>query len=443
MLRELRPTVVLAGPVVLAELGWVAMGTVDTIIVGRLGSEAIGAVGVGGMLFITVAVFGAGILLGLDTLIAHAFGAGKIDDCRRTLVQGVYLALAATPPLTALTIAGIPLLGAAGVDPSVVRLAAPYIEATAWSLGPLLIYHAFRRYLQAIGRVGPVVFALAGANVVNVLANWVLVFGHLGFPALGVRGSGWATTFARGFMALVVVVAAFWPARGDRIGWRRAWLRPDFRLLRRLTALGLPAATHVTLEVGVFAVATTLAGRLSATSLAAHQIVLNVASVTFMIPYGLASAAAVRVGQALGRRDPEAAVCAGATSIALGTGFMTASGLTFLLIPRSILGAFTTEAAVIVTGLQLLQVAAGFQVFDGIQAVATGALRGVGDTRTPMLTSLAAYWVIGLPVGYALAFPGGLDVFGLWIGLSVGLIATALTLIQVWRTRTHELVEPA
>jgi MATE family multidrug resistance protein len=437
--RELGPTLELAGPVVLAELGWMAMGIVDTMIVGRLGAEAIGAVSIGSTCFLTVAVFGMGLLLGLDTLISQAFGAGRLDECRRTVAQGVYIGLALTLPLTGVVFMAGPWLDALGVNPIIARLATPYIRAIAWSLGPLLVFAAFRRYLQAIGRLAPIVFALVSANLINILANWVLVFGHLGVPAWGVEGSGWATALSRVYMALVVLVAALLPRRGTAGALSLADWRPDWARIQRLLALGGPAAVQLTLEVGVFATATTLVGRLDPASLAAHQIVLNVASVTFMIPLGLASAAAVLVGRALGRRDPVAAVRAGWTAIALGAGFMTLSGLTFLLFPRTILAAFSTDPTVVRTGLTLIGVAAGFQLFDGLQGVTTGVLRGAGDTRTPMLVNLLAHWAVGLPCGYALAFPGRLGALGLWIGLSIGLIAAGLILIRAWSRETRRL----
>jgi MATE family multidrug resistance protein len=437
--RELGPTLELAGPVVLAELGWMAMGIVDTMIVGRLGAEAIGAVSIGSSVFLTVAVFGMGLLLGLDTLISRAFGAGEHDDCRRTVAQGVYIGLAVTLPLTGLVFMAGPWLDALGVNPLITGLATPYIRAIAWSLGPLLVFAAFRRYLQAIGRLAPIVFALVSANLINILANWVLVFGHLGVPAWGVEGSGWATALSRVYMALVVLVAALLPRRGTAGALSLADWRPDWARIQRLLALGGPAAVQLTLEVGVFATATTLVGRLDPASLAAHQIVLNVASVTFMIPLGLASAAAVLVGRALGRRDPVAAVRAGWTAIALGAGFMTLSGLTFLLFPRTILAAFSTDPTVVRTGLTLIGVAAGFQLFDGLQGVTTGVLRGAGDTRTPMLVNLLAHWAVGLPCGYALAFPGRLGALGLWIGLSIGLIAAGLILIRAWSREARRL----
>ncbi len=296
----------------------------------------------------------------------------------------------------------------------------------------MLVFATLRRYLQAMGRVGPILFALIVANGVNGLANWILVFGHLGAPALGVEGSGWATTLARGVLALMLIGSVIRHEWRHPTGLRRASLRPDPARIGRLVGLGFPAAVQVTLEVGVFALATTLVGRLGPIPLAAHQIVLNVASLTFMIPLGLASAAAVRVGHALGRGEPESAAHAGWTAILLGAGFMTISGLTFLLLPEAIMGRFTTDPAVVATGLSLLGIAACFQLFDGLQGVTTGALRGVGDTRTPMLCNLLAHWCLGLPVGTALAFVGGWGVLGLWVGLSLGLTAAGIILLRVW-----------
>ena len=436
---ELRPTLALAGPVVSAELGWMAMAIVDTLIVGRLGAEAIGAVGLGSTAFLAVAVFGMGLLLGLDTLIAQAFGAGDLDDCHRSLVQGIFLAAALTPLLMLVVFVAAPGLSALGVAPSVLRGAVPYIRITSLSTFPLLVFAALRRYLQATGHVGPVMFALMSANIVNALGNWALVYGHFGLPVLGVEGSAWATTVSRLYMLMVVIAYTIWNDRRTGAGLRLAMWRPDPARLRRLIVLGMPAALHVTLEVGVFALATALAGRLGAVALAAHQVVLNMASVTFMVPFGLASAGAVRVGHALGRRDPIGAARAGWTTLALAATFMSLAGSTFGLLPRTLIHAFTDDPGVMAVGVGLMYVAAAFQPFDGVQGVTTGNLRGLGDTHTPMVCNLVAHWGIGLPIGYALAFPLGLGVLGLWIGLSVGLVAAGCVLLRVWVVKTRSL----
>ena len=429
----------LAAPVVVAEIGWVAMGLVDTLMVGPLGPEAIGAVGIGSSLFIGVVIFAMGLLLGLDTLVSQAYGAGRLDECHRWLVHGMVLSLLVALPVTLLLLALASLMGGWGLDPTVLHLARPYLSVLGWSVAPLLFYATFRRYLQGMGVVRPIMIALVMANVINVAANWVLIYGKLGAPAMGVRGSAWATVLARVVMAayllLVIVQRERGPAPGivrnvaqDRAG-------PDAPIARARRACRF--ADHD--RSGVFAAATALAGRLTPIALAAHQIAIHLAALSFMVPLGVSSAGAVRVGHALGRRDLPAAERAGWTAIFLGTGFMACTAAAFVLIPGALMGAFTSNEGVVQQGVSLLAVAAVFQIFDGIQGVATGVLRGLGDTRTPMLWNLVAHWFIGLPGGYLLCFVLGRGVIGLWWGLSVGLMICGVALLVVWSRRIQAL----
>jgi MATE family multidrug resistance protein len=290
-----------------------------------------------------------------------------------------------------------------------------------------------------MGIVRPVTIALVSANIINVVANWILIYGKLGAPALGVRGSAWATVLARVTMAAYLLVVILLREHGRRPGLFETPLRLERVWMRRLIGLGLPAAAQITLEVGVFAAATVLAGRLPPIALASHQIALNIAACAFMVPFGLSSAGAVRVGHAVGRGDPEGAERAGWTALMLGAAFMSCAALTFVLAPRLLIGAFTSDEGVLRAGTSLLLVAAVFQLFDGAQGVATGVLRGLGDTRTPMLWNLFGHWFVGLPLGYVLCFVMGLGVIGLWWGLSTGLIICGVALILVWRTRIHGL----
>jgi len=429
----------LAGPVVLAEVGWVMMGIVDTIIVGPLGPAAIGSVGIGSILFLALAIFGMGLLLGLDTLVSHAYGAGRLDECHRWLLHGILLSLIGAPVLTAVALVGISLLPFWGFPPEVLSLTVPYLHVITWSLLPLLLYASFRRYLQALGIVAPITFALVTANLINAVAAWALVYGHLGLPAMGTTGSAVATLISRIYLAAVLLAAVVWYDRQHHISLFTITWKPKKRSLVRLLRLGLPAATQVTLELGVFAAASALAGRLDPVSLASHQIALNLASLTFMVPLGVASAGAVRVGHAVGRRDPQAASRSGWMALILGAGFMSTAALIFIAVPRPLIGMFTSNEAVLAMGRRLLLVAAMFQLFDGLQGVSTGVLRGLGDTRTPMLSNLAGHWLLGLPVGYALCFWWGWGVVGLWIGLSLGLVAIGVFLVLTWRHRIREL----
>lgn len=434
---ELPPLLRLAGPVIAAELGWMGMWLADTIIVGRLGAEAIGAVSVGGGVFFAFAIFGIGMLLGLDYVVATAFGAARSSDAHRALVDGVWLALGLSVVLTAVLHLIIPLLPYAGIQPAVLAGGIPYLYASTWSLLPLLVFTALRRYLQALGLVRPIMVTVISANVVNAVACWILVFGTLGAPALGPAGAGWATTASRVYMMACLIAYIAHRERRHPTGLAAVPLAPDRRRLTTLARLGFPAALQITAEVGVFTVVTTLAARFDPAVLAAHQIALNSAAFTFMVPLGLSSAAAVRVGQALGRGDPAGARRAGWTALALGLAFMTTTACIFLLAPGPILSLFTTDPRVLAGGVALLLIAGGFQLFDGTQVVLTGALRGTGDTRTPMIANLVGYWLLGLPIGWWLCFRRGADVIGLWLGLCIGLVIVATTLLIVWRERSR------
>ncbi len=432
----------LAAPLVMAELGWMGMGIVDTMMVGRVSAEAIGAVSIGSVLFYTVAIFGSGILLGLDTLVSQAFGARRIMDCHHSLINALYFCLPLAPALMLLVRCWVPLLAWFGIDPSVLRQTIPYLKAIMWSTFPLLVYFALRRYLQAMNHVAPIMFSLISANAVNLAGNWVLVYGHFGFRAMGAEGSGWATCISRVYLVLVLGIYLFYDAAAHRTGLFDAALTPDFQRIRELVRLGLPAATQLSLEVGVFAAATALIGTLDPLSLAAHQIAMNVATFTYMVPLGISSAAAVRVGQALGRGDARAAGRAGWTAMALGATFMACAGLVLLTAPHYVARVFTNNRAVIRTAASLLAVAAAFQLFDGLQTVATGALRGTGDTRTPMLCHLTLYWLVGLPLGCVLCFVMRWGAVGLWSGLCVALILIGSVLLAVWMRKVHALSAP-
>lgn len=427
----------LALPVVLAEMGWMTMGMVDTLMVGRLSPEAIGAVGLGSSIFMGLSIFAMGLLLGLDTLVSQAFGADNIDDCHRWLVHGVVLAVALSVPITGVLLWIASALDDWGLDPGVLILTEPYVEIVAWSVLPLLLYGAFRRYLQGMGIVRPVTLALIAANVVNVIVNWILIFGNLGAPAMGVAGAAWATVLSRVAMAGFLLLAILLREREGATSVFHT-MRLEVAWFGRLLRLGMPAALQLTLEVGAFAAATALAGRLAPAALAAHQIAINYAALSFMVPLGISSAGAVRVGHAVGRRDPAGASRAGWTALLFAVLFMSTAAAIFLTLPRLLLRAFTSDSGVLEVGVTLLFIAAVFQLFDGVQVVATGALRGLGETRLPMLWNLAGHWFIGLPLGYTLCFVVGIGVIGLWWGLSIGLIVCGIGLALVWAHRIHQ-----
>jgi MATE family multidrug resistance protein len=432
----------LAGPDILAEFGWMSMGIVDTIMVGPLGPAAIGASGLSNSLFFAVAVFGMGVMLGLDALVAKSYGADRLDDCVRWLQHGVLVALAVAPTIMLIFYGALSTSAHWGLHPAVRALAQPYMAILGLGALPLLLYATFRRYLQGIHTVRPVMAALVTANLVNAFGNWALIWGHFGLPALGINGSAWATVGARVYMAgfLGFAIAREHRKRGG--AHMRTLFAFEGARVRRLLTLGLPAASQVTLEVGVFAAVSALAGTLDPVSLGAHQIALNIAALAFMVPLGLSSAAAVRVGHAVGAGDRRRAVHAGWTAFAVGAAMTGLVGMSFIVAPMPMLRAFTGDPQLLSIGIRLLYIAAAFQLFDGTQAVATGVLRGIGDTRTPVVTNVIGHWVFGLPAGWALCFWFGWGVAGLWVGLSIGLIFVAVILTVAWHWKSRNLVLP-
>jgi len=365
----------MAIPLAFAELGWMSMSVVDNIMVGRLpdSAAAIGAASIGSAFFYAFAIFGIGLMSGLDTLVSQAYGAEDLPDARRSLVSGLVLAACVTSLLAGCILSTAPLLTAIGVTVNVRGRAIGFTRVLVWSLPLLLVYTVFRRYLQGIHYVRPVTFALVSSNLINVLGNWILIYGNWGAPAMGIRGSALSTVIARVYLAGVLFVAVLLREPAALRGGR-----PDLVRIRRLLELGLPAALTIAFEVGVFNLATVLAGKLNAVSLAAHTIALNAAAVTYMVPLGIGSAAAVSVGRAIGANDRRRARRAGWVALGITVLFEIGSALAFILLPREIARVYTTDGRVISLAVNLFLIAAVFQIFDGLQTVATGALRGFG-----------------------------------------------------------------
>jgi multidrug resistance protein, MATE family len=433
--------IALAVPVVLSELGWMAMGVVDTIMVGRLGPAAIGAVALGNAICYTPSIFGAGLLLSLDTLVSQAYGRNDHDACHRWLAQGVYLAcFAALPIMVVLALASV-WLPRFGIAFEVAGPASSYLVRLLWGTLPLLLYAATRRYLQGVGQVRVVTFTYVMANLVNWFLNWVLIYGKLGAPALGVNGSAISTVFARITMAVALLAFAWRYERKRGHPLFKHWAAPQAARLRQLLRLGAPAAGQILLEVGAWNLATFTAGYLTPVALATHQIVLNYASVTYMVPLGISAATAVSVGHAVGAGDVARARRAGWMALALGAIFMLLAAVVLLLWPVPLIELYTHDAQVLAVGRSLLVIVAAFELFDGIQTVSTGALRGLGETHAPMIANLVGYWVLGLPLGFFLCFGLKWGIYGLWIGLTLALIVIALALIARWRRDAARIVQ--
>ena len=403
----------LAGPVALAELGWMMMGLVDTLMIGRVSAEALGAVGIGNNLFLMIAIFGFGLLFGLDYLIATAFGAGDLKKCYHVLVQGLYLSIINTIPFTVLSYIVISLLPKAGIQQAVLPDAVAYMKIATWALLPMFFGMALRRYLQSRNIVLPFTFALIIANIVNAIANYALIFGHFGFPKLGAVGAAWATFIGMSIICIILLISTLIIAKQEQEFIDIDLFKFDRQIMRQLLRLGFPASFHLLMDVGAFTFVTVLAGRLHPNALAAHHIVLKLATFTFMVPLGISTAGAVRVGQAIGRNNILGASHAGWTALGFGAGFMVFTGVTFVLFPEILMRGFTNDLEIVETGASILFIAAIFQLFDGIQVVSAGILRGTGDTKMAMICNFIGHWFLGLPTGYFLCFERNWGIAGL------------------------------
>lgn len=430
--------IALALPVVLSELGWMAQGIVDTIMVGKLGPAAIGAVALGNAVYYVPSLFGIGLLLGLDTLVSQAYGRNDHDACHHWLAQGVYLALIVSPAVMLILFGATFAFTHVGIAAQVAAPAAGYLRFLLLGTFPLLLYGAARRYLQGVGQVRVVTLTFVVANLINWFLNWVLIYGKFGMPALGVNGSAISTVVARVSMAGALIGFAWRYERTRGHPLFAHWADPSLLKIKQLMRLGAPAAGQILMEVGAWNLVTFAAGWLTPVALATHQIALNYAALTYMVPLGISAAAAVSVGHAVGAGDPARARRAGWLAMALGTAFMLSAAVAFLLIPRPLIAIYTRDAQVMAVGPRLLLLAAAFQIFDGIQTVSTGALRGLGETRVPMLVNFVGYWLLGLPLGLGLCFLPHWGVFGLWIGLTLALVVIASTLLWRWHVDSHK-----
>lgn len=447
---ELRQLVRLAGPIAAAQAGLALMGLVDTAVVGRTGAGPLGAVGLGNGLFFSIAVLGMGLMMGLDPLISQAIGAGDRLRARRLLWQGTWLALLASVVLAVPVLLAELLVGLSGVEPEVAADARAFMLGRLPGLFPMLLFIGVRSYLQALGVVRPMIVATVAANLFNLAADIYFVFGGSvlppwagsflrSMPALGAAGAAIATSLCTVVQLAVLVVAA----RRLRLPAAPAGLRRANRAdLLRAVRLGLPIGLQLFAEVGVFALVGLLAGRLGRDALAAHQVALALSSFTFCAAVGVGQAGSVRVGWAIGARDTPAARLSGLTAFGLGAAFMALCGVALFAVPEPLVRLLSDRPEVIAATVPLLAVAAVFQVFDGVQAVGAGVLRGAGDTRFAFVANVVGHYGVGLPVALALGFGLGRGVFGLWWGLCAGLAAVAAALLGRFVVRSRRAIAP-
>ncbi len=424
---DMRALTTLALPVVAVEMGLMAMHVVDALFVGHLSATALAAVSLALAYYFTVVVIGVGTLVGLDALVSQAVGAGDDVAVRRAMQRGLLLALVLCVPLSLILWPTASVLRALQQPAEIIPVATRVVHISILGLPGALAFVVLRQTLQAMGRLRPILVTVVLANLINAACNWLLITGRLGAPALGIDGSAIASVIGRTALPVILLVLGrdvLWPLL--RVREPRLF---ELQPLQRMLRIGLPVGVQYLLEVGIFNAVALLMGVQATATLAAHQVAINLASFTFMMPLGIGAAAAVLVGQAIGRDDAGAARRSAAAALTAGIMLSALTTALFLAVPALLASAYVREPGVIALAATLIPLAGVFQLFDGVQAVAGGALRGAADTRAAMIANIIGFWGIGLPIGLTLAFREGLGPRGLWWGLVIGLAAVAAVLL--------------
>ncbi len=426
--REARALIVLAVPVMLTQLAQMALGVTDMLMLGHAGVQAMASAALANSYGFVVMMMGVGVVFGIDPLVTQAHGARDRDALALALQRGVLIALAVSVPIMIAWYNAGAALCQFGEPPELAEAAGGYLRAQLWSVPFFPLLMAFRQYLQGRGIVRPGLLVLLAENVVNALLDWAFIFGHLGLPALGLRGAGIAAGITRAF-GLLLLIAFIVVGRLHEGAWR-PWSRKSVQLsgLLEVLRLGLPIGLQWGMEVLAFSGSAMFAGWMGETAVSAYTVVLNVASVTFMLPLGIGIGASIRVGNLVGEGREAAVRRTAKLALVLGIGVMACCGVLMVLLRNLLPHAFTTDTRVIALSASIFPVAALFQIFDGTQVVSGGILRGLGRTRAPALVNFIGYYVVGLPVGYWLAFHAGLGVVGLWWGLLIGLVIVGVSL---------------
>jgi MATE family multidrug resistance protein len=446
---ELRATVALAWPLILSNLTMALIQATDVVLMGWLGPHPLAASVLGLNLTFVFILLGIGVVAASSPMMATALGArsSAVRDVRRSFRQACWVAACVSLATWALLWNAEAIIALLGQQPALARDAEVFLHGYMWSILPFLLFQAMRNFLSALQRPQWIFIVSALGIVLNALVSWALIFGRLGLPALGIFGGGLGSSIVWTFLtvALGIVIATDRKFRRFHL-FGRFW-RADWPRFRHIWRLGLPIGLTMAFEGAVFGAAAYLMGLIDAESIAAHAVALQIAALSFMVPLGLGQAATVRVGRAVGRRDRDGVARAGWTAWGLGVGFMAAMALVMWIVPRELMTLFLDDvpanARVIDLGVSFLAVAAAFQIVDGAQVVGAGMLRGLHDTRVPMLFALFGYWVVGLGVGVGLAFSAGWQGVGIWTGLATGLGVVAALMIARWLMRDRLGLGPA
>ncbi|WP_143960348.1 MATE family efflux transporter [Litoribacter populi] len=427
----------LAYPVMLSQLGQVLVGVADSMMVGRLGAEPLAAASLANSIFFVVLMFGIGVSMAITPLVAAADGKGSRKRIAKLFKHGFVINMFSAFVLFLIIVLAAPSLGYLNQPEEVVRLAIPYLGIITLSLIPFMFFQTFKQFAEGLSQTKQAMFITIFCNLINVFLNWVLIYGKLGFPEMGLNGAGWATLISRVLMGLIMWYYVWHSKRYTEYKIGFGFKKLSFPMISKMLKIGVPTGFQFIFEVGAFSAAAIMMGWIGVNALAAHQIAINLASISYMMASGLSAAAMVRVGNQLGRNDIKTLREAGFTIFGMVALFMLCFAFIFIVFRNFLPTLYIDELPVIEMTASLLVIAGIFQLSDGIQVVGLGALRGMSDVKVPTLVTLVAYWVLGLPLGYFFAFVLNMQEKGIWYGLLIGLTSTGIMLL--WRF--HKLSE--
>jgi len=438
--EEIKKTLNLAYPVIIGQLGFIMMGVVDSIMVGSVGAVPLAAASIGNSLFILISIVGLGISISVTPLVAIAVGGKRYEECGVLFRQSLLINVVAGVIIALLIWGSSFLLVYIDQPPEVVSQAQSYARLLGISAIPAMIFSSYKQFIEGFSVMRPAMVVVLLANLINALFNWVLIFGNAGFPRLELNGAGWATFASRVFMSFVLMIYVMRSKGFKAYDVTFNFKSINVKIIKKILALGLPSGIQYFFEVGAFSFAVVMVGWLGTYQLAAHQIVINLASISFMCALGVSAAGSIRVGNAVGRKNVAEIRRAGFTAIIISASIMGTFGIIFIIFRKVLPSFYIDNPAVISFASSILIIAALFQVSDGVQAVGIGVLRGLTDVKGPTLITFIAYWVLALPIGYVLGFTFNYGIVGVWIGLFLGLTASALLLTLRFNVKSRHII---
>ncbi|MEB2295240.1 MAG: MATE family efflux transporter [Ignavibacteria bacterium] len=438
--KHILSTFGLAYPIIIGQLGIIMMGVVDSLMVGHLSAAHLAAASLGNSLAFILMIIGIGVSLAVTPLVAIAVGANKYDEC------GIYFRQSLLVNSTLSIFLAFAIFFAAGLieyfdqPPEVQILAKSYMRIIGFSTLPLMVFQTYKQFIEGFSIMKPAMIIAILANLINAFVNWILIFGELGFPRLELNGAGWATFASRLFMAICIMIYVMKSKLFRQYNVSFHFKNFNRHIIKKILSLGLPSGFQYFFEIGAFSFAVVMVGWLGTKQLAAHQIAINLASISFMAVLGISVAGSIRVGNAVGMKDIFETRRAGFTASLLGAFVMFISGVIFILFRNHLPTLYVQDDQVINYASSLLIIAALFQLSDGTQAVGIGILRGLTDVKIPTAITFIAYWIVGLPIGYLLGFTFDLGVQGVWIGLLLGLTTSAILLTLRFNSRSKHII---